>query len=109
MGAAPSLGSARDWLSIHNGGGLGYGVASQEQLEMLVQVGAASGVVLDHVYTGKALYHFVEHARRRPEDFRGKRILFWHTGGLLGLYAAAPQLGELMPKAAVQRIRLPKV
>ena len=24
MGAAPSLGSARDWLSIHNGGGLGY-------------------------------------------------------------------------------------
>ena len=70
---------------------------------------ASSGVVLDHVYTGKALYHFVEHARRRPEDFRGKRILFWHTGGLLGLYAAAPQLGGLMPKAAVQRIRLPKV
>ena len=97
MGAAPSLGSARDWLSIHNGGGLGYGVASQEQLEMLVQVGAASGVVLDHVYTGKALYHFVEHARRRPEDFRGKRILFWHTGGLAGLPAKESALLGLVP------------
>ena len=45
--------------------------------------------------------------RKEPERWRGKRILFWHTGGLLGMYAAAPQLGELMPK--VQRIRLPKV
>ena len=96
MGAAASLGSAREWLRIHNGGGLGYAVTNKEQLATIASVGAASGVVLDHVYTGKALHHFVEHARRHPDEFRGKRILFWHTGGLPGLQVTAHQLVELV-------------
>ena len=100
-------GRSEQWLSIHDGGKIGYARTDPEQLGFIREVAAESGVVLDHVYTGKALYQFCEEARKEPERWRGKRILFWHTGGLLGLYAAAPQLGELMPK--VQRIRLPKV
>jgi D-cysteine desulfhydrase len=99
LGATAALGGARNWLAIHNGGGLGYGVSSREQLEMLAQVGASSGVLLDHVYTGKALYHFVQHARANPEAFRGKKVLFWHTGGLPGLGAKASELLGVVPPA----------
>ena len=81
----------------HDGGGLGYGNTNREQLDSILRVGAASGVVLDHVYTGKALAVFCEHARAHPDQFRGKRILFWHTGGLPGLHAREAELLELMP------------
>ena len=62
-------------------------------------------MILDHVYTGKALYQFVEHAKAHPEEFRGKRILFWHTGGLPGLQAKEEALLEMLP--ATQRLRPP--
>ena len=97
LGAAGADGCARQWLTIHDGGGLGYGNTNREQLDSILRVGAASGVVLDHVYTGKALAVFCEHARAHPDQFRGKRILFWHTGGLPGLHAREAELLELMP------------
>lgn len=97
-------GRARDWLSIHNGGGLGYGIASGAELDMIAQVASASGVILDHVYTGKALFHFVEHARANPEAFRGKRVLFWHTGGLPGLGA---KMGEVLARVEPASIFAP--
>ena len=100
LGFPRELGAARELLTIHDGGGLGYGVASREELEMIARVGAASGVVLDHVYTGKALYHFVQHARAHPEAFRGKRVLFWHTGGLPGLQTKSDELVGMVPPAA---------
>ena len=34
-------GRARDWLSIHNGGGLGYGIASGAELERLLPIACA--------------------------------------------------------------------
>jgi D-cysteine desulfhydrase len=92
MGATADLGTARSWLQIHNGGGLGYAVSSKAQLEMIATVGAGSGVLLDHVYTGKALHYFCEHAKAQPEAFRGKRVLFVHTGGLPGLGAKTSEL-----------------
>ena len=96
MGSSAPPGSAREWLSIYDGGRLGYGITNKEELEMIARVGAASGVLLDHVYTGKALFHFAEHARSNPEQFRGKRILFWHTGGLPGLEARSQELVGLV-------------
>ena len=47
-------------LNIHNGAGLGYAVPAAENLAFIAEVAAASGVVLDHVYSGKALYHFCD-------------------------------------------------
>lgn len=102
---AEAAGRARGWLSVHDGGGLGYGVTSAEQLEMIARVASASGVALDHVYTGKALFHFVQHARAHPDDFRGKRVLFWHTGGLPGLQAKEAELLSRVPP--VSRLRPP--
>ena len=106
LGATPERdGTVREWLSIINGGGLGYGVTRAAELAMIARVGQASGVLLDHVYTGKALYHFCEHARANPDAFRGKRILFWHTGGLPGLQAKETDLLGFVPP--VERLRPP--
>ena len=99
MGAPSTIGKSNDWLTIHNGGGLGYAVTSKAQLAMISAVGKSSGVLLDHVYTGKALHYFCEHAKAFPDQFRGKRILFVHTGGLPGLGAKVDELSNHVDKA----------
>ena len=61
--------------------GPAYGVASDEQRQFIVEVARRSGLVLDPVYTGKALFGLA----RMPD--RPRRVLFLHTGGLPGLLA----------------------
>ena len=53
----------------------------------------------------QALHCFAEHARQHPDDFRGKRLLFWHTGGLPGLEAKTAELLRLVKPTA--RLRPP--
>jgi len=61
--------------------GPAYAVASDEQRHFIVQVARKTGLVLDPVYTGKALF-----ALSRLEE-KPARALFLHTGGLPGLLA----------------------
>jgi D-cysteine desulfhydrase len=61
--------------------GPGYGLASDEQLEFIHRVAQVSGLVLDPVYSGKALFALYKQ-RDKP-----KTALFIHTGGLPGLLA----------------------
>lgn len=61
--------------------GPAYGVASDEQMRFIVRVARACGVVLDPVYTGKALFGLA-HMTDKPAS-----ALFIHTGGLPGLLA----------------------
>lgn len=61
--------------------GPAYGVASQEQLAFIRDVATACGLVLDPVYSGKALFGL----SRMPD--KPRRALFIHTGGLPGLLA----------------------
>ena len=68
--------------------GPGYGVMSAEQRDFLRRVARASGVILDPVYTGKAMHALAE-AVVRGNLARGARVLFVHTGGLPGLLAQA--------------------
>jgi len=49
----------------------------------VLDVAACSGIVLDPVYSGKALHCLLGRMREQPEAWRGKRVLFIHTGGLL--------------------------
>lgn len=77
------------------GAGRGYAQSAQRELRCLAEVARSSGVVLDHVYAGKALYHFCEYAKANPDAFRNSHILFWHTGGLFGLYSQAERLQSL--------------
>jgi D-cysteine desulfhydrase len=71
-------------MTVHQGKGLGYAVATEEELAFCQQFAIETGIVLDPVYTGKALYHFVTHIV--DETFRDSTVLFWHTGGGLGMY-----------------------
>lgn len=61
--------------------GPAYGVPSDEQRRFIMDVARRSGLILDPVYTGKALFGLA-----RMEN-RPCRVLFLHTGGLPGLLA----------------------
>jgi len=71
-----------------NAKGPGYERISEEQANFIVQVARKTGLVLDPVYTGKALFGLAK-AVDRGEIARGSRVLFIHTGGLPGLLAHA--------------------
>lgn len=70
--------------------GPGYGIASQQQLEFLRAVATCSGLVLDPVYSGKALFGLAQ-LPHKP-----KRALFIHTGGLPGLLAQDSELRGIL-------------
>jgi D-cysteine desulfhydrase len=66
--------------------GAGYGVPTPESTEALELVARTEGIVLDPVYTSKAMAGLLSLIRERrftPDD----TILFWHTGGAPGFFA----------------------
>lgn len=71
--------------------GGGYGVSNEAQRRFLVEMARAAGLVLDPVYTGKAMYGLAQ-AIRADGTWVGRRVLFVHTGGLPGLLAAGDEL-----------------
>ena len=73
--------------------GPAYGSMNDAQKRFLVRVARAAGLVLDPVYTGKALFG-VAQAVERGEIRQGSRVLFLHTGGLPGLLAQGEDLRE---------------
>lgn len=89
-------GTPDQWLTVLQGRNRGYAVSTPDELEFIAQVAKDSGVLLDPVYSGKALYAFVRAARADPERYRGSKILFWHTGGALGMYEQASNLKSLV-------------
>jgi D-cysteine desulfhydrase len=70
--------------------GPAYAVPSEEQARFIVSVARASGLILDPVYTGKALFGLA-HMERKPA-----RALFIHTGGLPGLLAQAHDIATFL-------------
>jgi D-cysteine desulfhydrase len=63
--------------------GRGYALSRPEELDTLRQVARAEGVLLDPVYTGKAMHGLLAELARGTFAGAG-RILFLHTGGLFG-------------------------
>ena len=84
----------RRHLMIHQGKGRGYGQSTKEELDFIIKFAQDTGVVLDPVYTGKALYNFFLCMQQQSNDItmqntneiNHQNILFWHTGGGLGLF-----------------------
>ena len=68
--------------------GPAYAVASSDQLQFITDVARKTGLVLDPVYSGKALYGLA-HLASKPS-----RVLFIHTGGLPGLLAQSGEFAE---------------
>lgn len=94
----------RQHMIAHQGKGLGYAMSTQEELDFVSDFAIETGIVLDPVYSGKALYHFFHTViEENPDTYRGKNILFWHTGGALGLFEQGHFLRQTMSKTAPVR------
>jgi D-cysteine desulfhydrase len=60
----------------------------REAIRLLAQT---EGILVDPVYTGRALAGLIQRIRANQYD-REETILFWHTGGTTGLFARAHEL-----------------
>jgi D-cysteine desulfhydrase family pyridoxal phosphate-dependent enzyme len=65
--------------------GEGYGVPAPATLEAVELCATSEGLLLDPVYTGKAMAALIDDVRNRRAG--PGPILFWHTGGSPGLFA----------------------
>lgn len=63
--------------------GDGYGMLSDEADEAIRWLARTEGIILDPIYSGKAFGALM----RRREEFRGKKVVFWHTGGVPTVFA----------------------
>jgi D-cysteine desulfhydrase len=90
--------------------GPGYGQAGPEVFDFIKQLAAMEGILLDPVYTGKALFGLTEDIKKgvyaQSKDsgkntfkntfkntYKNNDIVFVHTGGLFGLFAQQEYLG----------------
>jgi 1-aminocyclopropane-1-carboxylate deaminase/D-cysteine desulfhydrase-like pyridoxal-dependent ACC family enzyme len=76
-----------------------YGVVTEGAREALRLVAGAEGIILDPVYSAKAMAGLIDHARTGRID-RGQTVVFVHTGGTPALFAYADDLGLTPPHAA---------
>jgi D-cysteine desulfhydrase len=81
---APQIGK-NDINVIDGYVGKGYGLSRREELETIKQVAKLEGVLLDPVYTGKAMYGLKDLIAQGKIEKKAK-VLFLHTGGIFGLF-----------------------
>ena len=65
--------------------GEGYALNRQGEIDFIKLVATTEGLILDPVYTGKALFG-VRDQISKGRFKKGEKILFIHTGGLFGLF-----------------------
>jgi 1-aminocyclopropane-1-carboxylate deaminase/D-cysteine desulfhydrase-like pyridoxal-dependent ACC family enzyme len=66
--------------------GGGYGIPTEQSREAITLSARTEALFLDPTYTAKAMAGLIAYARRgtfRPNE----TVLFWHTGGQVGLFA----------------------
>lgn len=64
--------------------GAGYGIIGEPDREAIFALARLEGILVDPVYTGRALAGLIDLARR---GVLAGRVLFWHTGGAPALFA----------------------
>jgi D-cysteine desulfhydrase family pyridoxal phosphate-dependent enzyme len=80
--------------------GDGYAIPSPEGLEAMRLMARTEGLVLDPVYTSKALAGLIDQVRRGVIG-RDDVVVFLHTGGLPALFAFHEQIAAAMASAGV--------
>ena len=71
--------------------GEGYAMVGETEREAIQMVAQLEGVLLDPVYTGRAMGGLIDLIRWGAFT-RGQSVLFWHTGGAAALPAFADKL-----------------
>lgn len=79
--------------------GRGYALSQPQEIETIRYVARTEGLLLDPVYTGKAMHGLISEIRKRTFT-KGQRVLFIHTGGLFGVFHFLA--GENMPFGGVK-------
>ena len=79
---------SRNILRLEDAVGLGYAISTEKELKDIAEIARESGVILDPVYSGKAALQMVKDIAKYDK----KKVLFIHTGGMLGLYDKDDQL-----------------
>jgi len=83
--------AASDFTVVYNYLGGGYGVVSDLEREAIRLLASREGIILDPVYTGRAMGALIDLIRRKT--FRSdETVLFWHTGGAPALFAYVKDL-----------------
>ncbi|MFH2093790.1 MAG: D-cysteine desulfhydrase family protein [Pseudomonadota bacterium] len=81
----------KDLILDRNYVGDGYGVIGELEIEAISLTAKHEGILLDPVYTGRAmggLINMIRSGKLTKED----KVLFWHTGGAPSLFAYADSL-----------------
>ncbi len=65
--------------------GIGYALSTPEELNFIAKIASLEGLILDPVYTGKAMKGLYSEIKLGTFG-DSKNILFIHTGGLFGLF-----------------------
>ena len=76
-----------------------YAAATDEMLEAVGLLAQLEGILLDPVYTGKAMAGLIGLIRGN-ELTTVQRMVFLHTGGVSALYAAHKMLSDWHPGSA---------
>lgn len=71
--------------------GEGYGLIDQGVIDALTLAARTDGIVLDPVYSGKAMKGLI--ALARAGSFQGETVVFLHTGGAQGLFGYESEIG----------------
>jgi D-cysteine desulfhydrase family pyridoxal phosphate-dependent enzyme len=71
--------------------GEGYAIMGEPEKEAIHLMARHEGILLDPVYTGRAMAGLID-LIRRGEVGKGETVVFWHTGGYAALFAYAEQL-----------------
>jgi D-cysteine desulfhydrase family pyridoxal phosphate-dependent enzyme len=83
--------SDRDFILHEACGPHGYGVITDAERNAVRLMARTEGIITDPVYTGRALGGLIDLVRQgvyRPDE----TVLFWHTGGVAGLFPRAADM-----------------
>ena len=75
--------------------GAGYGIPTNESTAAIYELARCEGLLLDPVYTAKAMVGLLT-LIERGELTAADTVLFWHTGGQLGLFYAPEEMREAL-------------
>jgi D-cysteine desulfhydrase len=91
-GVGETLGAqlSEDVMVLDEYVGAGYGVPSAQGDEATELLARTEGVILDPVYTAKAMAALIDWVRKGKLT-ENDNVMFWHTGGQLALFYAPPR------------------
>jgi L-cysteate sulfo-lyase len=73
--------------------GPAYGQPTSGMVEAVRLLASLEGILLDPVYTGKAMAGLIDQIRQ-GKFAKSDKVIFWHTGGTVGLFAYPEAFAE---------------